>query len=382
MSKYTSLFIKSFVFIFLVVIFAEQRIPANEKTKAKEKMNFEDKDWTELLIEKIKAEELNDGKRKKWIELLMEEIKVEDSEDSKDKDWIELLMGEIKVEDSEDSKDKDWIELLKEEIREVDQARDVRNETIAKDLNDGEGEDWIALLKEEIREVDQARKLKDEKEAKEARKDQNSEKRIIEEIGTGLSDKGIYFDLLKTLYTKNQFGIRVNYLPENFFTHKDIYVDDTNVFAEYFGVGMLYKRFLLPNDSKSNFYFQANADVSTLKLSHKKDLTKEIYSYDNLKFTCSACGILTIQTDPDDLYIIPYISLGYQYKNTPNFKTNLSLGIQYIDPGSLENFTNTKYPLPIFVQSKVDEWMQNTQNKIDEYSEFQPSISLGFSYSF
>ena len=145
---------------------------------------------------------------------------------------------------------------------------------------------------------------------------------------------------------------------------------------------MLYKFFLLPNESKSNFYFQANADVSTLKLSHKKDLTKEIYSYDNLQFTCSACGILTIQTDPDDLYIIPYVSLGYQYKNTPNFKTNLSLGVQYIDPGSLENFTNTKYPLPIFVQSKVDEWMQDTKNKIDEYSKVQPSISLGFSYSF
>ncbi len=361
MGKYTSLFIKCFVFIFLVVIFPEQRIPANENTKAKEKMNFEDMDWTELLIEKIKAEELNDGKRKKWMELLMEEIK---------------------VEDPKDSKDKDWIELLKEEIREVEQARDVRNEPIAKDLNYGEGEDWIALLKEEIREVDLARKLKDEKEAKEAKKDQNSEKRIIEEIGAGLSDKGIYLDLLKNLHAKNQFGIRVNYLPENFFTHKDIYVDDTNVFAEYFGVGMLYKRFLLPNESKSNFYFQANADVSTLKLSHKKDLTKEIYSYDNLQFTCSACGILTIQTDPDDLYFIPYISLGYQYKNTPNFKTNLSLGVQYIDPGSLENFTNTKYPLPIFVQSKVDEWMQATQNKIDEYSEFQPSISLGFSYSF
>ena len=382
MGKYKSLFINSFVFIFLLVIIPGQRLPANEDTTAKEQMDFEDKDWIELLIEKIKSEELNDGKRKKWMELLMEEIKVEDSEDSKDKDWIELLKEEIKVEDPKDKKNKDWIELLKEEIREIEQARDVRNETIAKDLNDGEGEDWIALLKEEIREVDQARKLKDEKEAKEPKKDQISEKRIIEEIGTGLSDKGIYLDLLKNLNTKNQFGIRVNYLPENFFTHKDIYVDDTNVFAEYFGVGMLYKRFLLPNESKSNFYFQANADVSTLKLSHKKDLTKEIYSYDNLQFTCSACGILTIQTDPDDLYIIPYISFGYQYKNTPNFKTNLSLGVQYIDPGSLENFTNTKYPLPIFVQSKVDEWMQNTQNKIDEYSEFQPSISLGFSYSF
>ena len=381
MGKYTSLFINSFVFIFLLVIIPGQRLPANEDTTAKEQTDFEDKDWIKLLIEKIKSEELNDGKRG-MDRTFNGRDKSRRPRNSKDKDWIKLLMEELKVEDPKDKKNKDWIELLKEEIREVEQARDVRNETIAKDLNDGEGEDWIALLKEEIREVDQARKLKDEKEAKEPKKDQNSDKRIIEEIGTGLSDKGIYLDLLKNLYAKNQFGIRVNYLPENFFTHKDIYVDDTNVFAEYFGVGMLYKRFLLPNESKSNFYFQANADVSTLKLSHKKDLTKEIYSYDNLKFTCSACGILTIQTDPDDLYIIPYISLGYQYKNTPNFKTNLSLGVQYIDPGSLENFTNTKYPLPIFVQSKVDEWMQATQNKIDEYSEFQPSISLGFSYSF
>ena len=189
-------------------------------------------------------------------------------------------------------------------------------------------------------------------------------------------------DFIKNGNKKNIFGIRINYLPEDFFTHKEIYVDGRNVKAEYFGLGMLYQHYFLSPESRSNFYLQANADISTFKLSHDIDLTKETYTHNNLQVTCSACGILTIQTDPDKVNIIPTVSLGYKYKITPNFKTNISLGIQYIDPGSLENFTNTQYSLPSYVQSRVDDWVQKTQNKIDKYSEFQPSINVGFSYSF
>ena len=206
--------------------------------------------------------------------------------------------------------------------------------------------------------------------------------KIFNEIGTGLSERGIYLDFIKNSDTKNTFGIRVNYLPEDFFTHQDIYIDDTNVKAEYFGIGMLYQYYLFPKESRSNFYLQANADISTFKLSHNIDLTKETYTSNNIQYTCSACGILTIQTDPDKVHIIPTISLGYQYKNTPNFKTNISLGLQYIDLGSLENFTNTEYNLPSYVQTRVDDWVQKSQNKVDKYSEFQPSINVGFSYVF
>ncbi|WP_041484560.1 hypothetical protein [Prochlorococcus marinus] len=171
-------------------------------------------------------------------------------------------------------------------------------------------------------------------------------------------------------------------MPEDFFTHKNIYVDGRNVKAEYFGIGMLYQRYLLPKESRSNFYLQANTDISTFKLSHDIDLTKETYTDGNVQVTCSACGILTIQTNPDKVHIIPTVSIGYQYKNTPNFKTNFSVGIQYIDPGSLENFTNTDYNLPSYVQTRVDDWVKKTQNKIDKYSEFQPSLNIGFSYAF
>ena len=263
---------------------------------------------------------------------------------------------------------KDWIEKLKDEIKAIEQ--------------ENEGKDWIEELKEEIRAIDQENYIKDEIKAEDPRKNKGSGKKIFEEIGTGLSEKGIYLDFLKNSNTKNTFGIRVNYLPEDFFTHKDIYVDDTNVKAEYFGIGMLYQRFLFPKESSSNFYLQANADISTFKLGHDIDLTKQTYTQNNIQYTCSACGILTIQTDPDKVHIIPTISLGYQYKIKPNFKTNLSIGIQYIDFGTLENFTNTEYNLPSYVQTRVDDWVQKSQNKVDNYSEFQPSINVGFSYSF
>ena len=256
------------------------------------------------------------------------------------------------------------------------------NEKIKTIEQKNEGKDWIEELIEEIREVDQEINVKDEIKTEKENKKQVLRKKFVEEIGSGLSEKGIYLDFLKNSNAKNTFGIRVNYLPEDFFSHKDIYVDDRNVKAEYFGIGMLYQRYLLPKESRSNFYLQANADISTFKLSHDIDLTKETYTDNNLQVTCSACGILTIQTDPDKVHIIPTISIGCQYKNTPNFKTNLSVGIQYIDPGSLENFTNTEYNLPSYVQTRVDDWVQKTQNKIDKYSEFQPSINVGFSYSF
>ncbi len=237
-------------------------------------------------------------------------------------------------------------------------------------------------LKEEIREVGQGSEIKDAIKAEGQSKNLGSSKKSFEEIGIGLSEKGIYFDFFKNISAKNKFGLRVNYLSEDFFTHNNIYYEGRNLNAEYLGVGMLFQRFLFSQESRSNIYFQANADISSFKLSSNIDLTKETYTYNNLQITCSACGILTIQTDPDKVHIIPTISLGYQYKNTPNFKTNLSVGMQYIDPGSLENFTNTKYNLPSYVQTRVDDWVQETQNKIDKYSEFQPSINIGFSYSF
>jgi len=267
----------------------------------------------------------------------------------------QVLANEEKIEFTWRSERKVWIAELKEEIK-------------LEHFKSNEVYDWIELFRKEIRAVDPI-EIEDNEEIKnsEAMEGKDLRERIIEEIGTGLSEKGIYIDFIKHSNSKNKFGIRVNYLPEDFFTHQDINIDDTNVKAEYFGIGMLYKHYLFPEESRSNFYFQANADISSFKLSHDIDLTKETYTQNNIQYSCSACGILTIQTDPDKVHIIPTISLGYQFKNTPNFKTNLSVGVQYIDFGLLENFTNTEYNLPSYVQTRVDEWVQQIQNKVDNY---------------
>lgn len=209
-----------------------------------------------------------------------------------------------------------------------------------------------------------------------------SETKLFEEVGSGLSEKGIYLDFIRNINSENKLGIRINYLPRDFFTHENIYIEGRNIETNYFGIGLIYQHHFLQKESKSNFYIQANAEVSNINLFHKIDLTKETYSYRNLSLSCSACGNLTMQSDPDKIYFIPSIHLGYKFKNTKNFNTNISLGIQFISLGQLENFTDTEYPLPSYVQSQVDEWIRKTQDLVDSYSEIQPSIYVGFSYVF
>ena len=84
-------------------------------------------------------------------------------------------------------------------------------------LHENEGQDWIDRVKEEIRSLDLS-EFEDKKEIIE--EDQKeiklSERKIFGEIGTGLSEKGIYLDFIKNANKKNKFGIRVNYLPDNF----------------------------------------------------------------------------------------------------------------------------------------------------------------------
>ena len=249
-----------------------------------------------------------------------------------------------------------------------------------------EGQDWIDRVKEEIRSLDLS-EFQDETEIK--KDDQKwrkfSEKKILAEIGTGFSEKGIYLDFIKNANKKNIFGIRVNYLPEDFFTHKEIYVDGRNVKVEYFGLGMLYQHHFLSPESRSNFYVQANADISKLKFFHEIDLSKETRTVGNIVSTCTSCGILTIQTDPNAVYLVPSLSLGYQYKITENFRTNISAGIQYLNPSNLESHLGKDaVPPPVrsWVQPRIDNYIEKSQKKIDKYSEFQPSINVGFSYSF
>ena len=97
---------------------------------------------------------------------------------------------------------------------------------------------------------------------------------------------------------------------------------------------------------------------------------------------CDYCGNLTIQTNPKRINIIPSLGIGYQLKNTEKLKTNIFIGIQYIEPGSLDNFNDSSNGLPPWLQERVDNWVKKTQDLVDSYNNFQPSINVGFSYLF
>tara|TARA_B100000212_G_scaffold308156_1_gene257753 strand:+ start:8 stop:823 length:816 start_codon:yes stop_codon:yes gene_type:complete len=263
------------------------------------------------------------------------------------------------------------------------------NENIeAKVQQDSDGKDWIERVKEEIRSVDLS-EFEDKNEIiEEDQKEINfSQKKIFDEIGTGLSEKGIYLDFIKNANKKNKFGIRVNYLPEDFFTHKEVYIDGRNIKAEYFGLGILYQHHFLSPESRSNFFLSANTDISKLRFFHDIDLSKETKTIGNSNAVakCSSCGILTIQTDPDAVYLIPSLSFGYQYKITENFKTNISAGIQFLNLSDLESYLG-EGAIPDtqrnWVQPRINNYVEKSQNKINKYSEFQPSINIGFSYAF
>lgn len=209
-----------------------------------------------------------------------------------------------------------------------------------------------------------------------------AEDNLLDELGSGLSEKGMYIDFLREVNSNNKLGIRVNYLPQDFLTHKNIYIEDRKVKSEYFGLGLIYQYKLLPPKSRSNFYLQANVDISAYRLFHKIDLTKETRTAGPITAECDYCGNLTIQTNPKRINIIPSLGIGYQLKNTEKLKTNIFIGMQFIEPGSLENFNDSSNGLPPWLQARVDNWVKKTEDKINSYSNLQPTINIGFNYSF
>ena len=58
------------------------------------------------------------------------------------------------------------------------------------------------------------------------------------------------------------------------------------------------------------------------------------------------------------------------------------IGMQFIEPGSLENFNDSSNGLPPWLQARVDNWVKKTEDKINSYSNLQPTINIGFNYSF
>tara|TARA_E500000331_G_scaffold347405_1_gene387563 strand:+ start:130 stop:861 length:732 start_codon:yes stop_codon:yes gene_type:complete len=205
-------------------------------------------------------------------------------------------------------------------------------------------------------------------------------KKKIDGVNLGISEKGTYFEIFQDFNRKNQFGLGLNYLDtEAIGIETDLYGNDS---INNFGLNLNYRRFFNNQSSKSSFYFQLSGDVTSYSVQTKIDLTKETFSSGGLNFTCSACGELTIETEPNQISFIPSILIGYQKKVTDSVGLNFSLGAQYIQMPKLEWETNTTFEPPSYVRNQIDKWVDDTQELVDSFSNIIPTAKIGLYYLF
>ena len=202
----------------------------------------------------------------------------------------------------------------------------------------------------------------------------------IDGISLGISEKGTYIEILQNFQSKSQFGIGLNYLDtESIGIKTDLYGKDS---IKNIGLNFNYRRFFYRKPSKSFFYLQLSGDLTSYSVQTKIDLTKETYSAGALTFKCSACGELTIETEPNQITFIPSILIGYQKNLTESIGLNFSFGAQYIEKHKLKWETNTPYRPPVYVRYQIDKWVDESQAYVDSISNIQPTGKIGFYYIF
>ena len=207
-------------------------------------------------------------------------------------------------------------------------------------------------------------------------------KNLVDAFNTGISEKGLYIGISKNLSERDQFEFGLNYVEADYSSFVPGYVNDEPVNLSNQGLQFSYKRHLFNSLDQSGFYLKLSGDLSYLSISSSVDLTKETYKLDNLDVKCSACGNLSIETDPSQLVFIPSLSLGYQSNLSDQLKVHFGLGIQYVDLPDITWNTDTEYPPPSFVGSKIDELVNDINSSANEISKYLPTAFVSLSYHF
>ena len=206
---------------------------------------------------------------------------------------------------------------------------------------------------------------------------QAEEKSLNVGFVTGFSEKGAYLGLSKTI-KKSEFEIGLNYLNTNLYKFKTNEGNDIEI--SNLGGEISYKLFANKKVDSSGFYAKASGELSNLSISTNKDLTKEVGTIGGMEVTCSACGILTVETDPNKLIIIPSLSIGYQRKINKRLYTNIEIGAQYIKLPEVIWSTNIGQDYPTFIEEEIDETVSDINKIRNDLRNIVPSAKLTFSY--
>ena len=206
---------------------------------------------------------------------------------------------------------------------------------------------------------------------------QAEEKSLNVGFVTGFSEKGAYLGLSKTI-KKSEFEIGLNYLNTNLYKFKTN--DGNDIEISNIGGGISYKLFANKKVDSSGFYTKASGELSNLSISTNKDLTKEVGTIGGMEVTCSACGILTVETDPNKLIFIPSLSIGYQRRINKWLYTNIEIGAQYIKLPEVIWSTNIGQDYPTFIEEEIDETVSDINKIRNDLRNILPSAKLTFSY--
>ena len=209
-------------------------------------------------------------------------------------------------------------------------------------------------------------------------------------ITTSLSEKGLNFGVFKNLSNKNQLNIGIIYFDSKFLPFDIKYNDDRIKYTDKsreiqfknIGLNFGFKRFLTGDLLTSGIYMGLNGEVISPSLKSRINMANESYKSGNLTITCTTCGDLLIETDPDKLVFIPSLTLGYETKIRQNLKADFSLGVQYVNYPEIVWSYDNDYELPSYVSSRVDEWMTDANNYKDSIPSVIPTLKLGLTYMF
>ena len=203
----------------------------------------------------------------------------------------------------------------------------------------------------------------------------------INSINYGLTEKGIYFGIDKKVNPKIFWSFGINYLNYNPGYFDAGFSERIPVNIDIKGASLSISKYLKKKDNSNwNLFLNSEIGLNSINVSSEVDLSQLYYDWGKIKIICSSCGQLKIYTN--NLTLIPKLSIGIQRKINDRFKLRATAGIQFININHVNLNYESDYPLPNFVNKEINSAVRVINSEIDNFSRFQPALSILINYKF
>ena len=203
----------------------------------------------------------------------------------------------------------------------------------------------------------------------------------INSINYGLTEKGIYFGIDKKVNPKIFWSFGINYLNYNPGYFDAGFSERIPVNIDIKGASLSISKYLKKKDNSNwNLFLNSEIGLNSINSSSEVDLSQLYYGLGKIKIICSSCGKLKIYTN--NLTLTPKLSMGIERKINDRLKLRTLVGIQFIKINHVNLKYESNYPLPNFVNKEINSAVRKINSEIDNFSRFQPALSILFNYEF